>query len=75
MLRSALTILLMAQLLVPHASQAAVYRQVKTLKITALVTNVAGNPHEGEGEWGYSALVEVDGHKILYDTGHHRSWC
>jgi 7,8-dihydropterin-6-yl-methyl-4-(beta-D-ribofuranosyl)aminobenzene 5'-phosphate synthase len=39
------------------------------LKITALVTNVAGNPHEGDGEWGYSALVEADGHKILYDTG------
>jgi 7,8-dihydropterin-6-yl-methyl-4-(beta-D-ribofuranosyl)aminobenzene 5'-phosphate synthase len=26
-------------------------------------------PHEGDGEWGYSALVEVDGHKILFDTG------
>ena len=29
----------------------------------------AGDMHEGEGEWGYSALVEVDGHRILYDTG------
>jgi 7,8-dihydropterin-6-yl-methyl-4-(beta-D-ribofuranosyl)aminobenzene 5'-phosphate synthase len=53
----------------PLAAQAAVRAQVHTLKITALVTNVAGNPHEGDGEWGYSALVEVDGHKILYDTG------
>jgi 7,8-dihydropterin-6-yl-methyl-4-(beta-D-ribofuranosyl)aminobenzene 5'-phosphate synthase len=43
--------------------------QVHALKITVLVTNVAGNPFEGEGEWGYSALVEVDSHKILYDTG------
>jgi hypothetical protein len=39
------------------------------LKITVLVTNVAGDPQLGDGEWGYSALVEVDGHKILYDTG------
>jgi 7,8-dihydropterin-6-yl-methyl-4-(beta-D-ribofuranosyl)aminobenzene 5'-phosphate synthase len=43
--------------------------QARTLKITVLVTNVAGDPHLGDGEWGYSALVEVDGHKILYDTG------
>ena len=39
------------------------------LKITVLVTNVAGDPQLGDGEWGYSALVEVDVHKILYDTG------
>jgi 7,8-dihydropterin-6-yl-methyl-4-(beta-D-ribofuranosyl)aminobenzene 5'-phosphate synthase len=43
--------------------------QVHALKITVLVTNVAGDPRQGEGEWGFSALVEVDGHKILYDTG------
>jgi 7,8-dihydropterin-6-yl-methyl-4-(beta-D-ribofuranosyl)aminobenzene 5'-phosphate synthase len=42
---------------------------VKALKITVLVTNVGGDPRAGYGEWGYSALVEVDGHKILYDTG------
>jgi 7,8-dihydropterin-6-yl-methyl-4-(beta-D-ribofuranosyl)aminobenzene 5'-phosphate synthase len=42
---------------------------VKALKITVLVTNLGGDPRAGYGEWGYSALVEVDGHKILYDTG------
>jgi 7,8-dihydropterin-6-yl-methyl-4-(beta-D-ribofuranosyl)aminobenzene 5'-phosphate synthase len=42
---------------------------VHALKVTVLVSNLAGDPHEGDGEWGYSALVEVDGHKILYDTG------
>jgi 7,8-dihydropterin-6-yl-methyl-4-(beta-D-ribofuranosyl)aminobenzene 5'-phosphate synthase len=42
---------------------------VHALKITVLVTNVAGDPHAGDGEWGFSALVEVDGHKVLYDTG------
>jgi 7,8-dihydropterin-6-yl-methyl-4-(beta-D-ribofuranosyl)aminobenzene 5'-phosphate synthase len=43
--------------------------QARTLKITVLVTNLAGDSRAGDGEWGYSALVEVDGHKILYDTG------
>ncbi len=44
-------------------------REVQALKITVLVTNLAGNARAGDGEWGYSALVEADGHKILYDTG------
>ena len=26
---------------------------------------------EGFGEWGFAALVEVDGRKILFDTGAH----
>jgi 7,8-dihydropterin-6-yl-methyl-4-(beta-D-ribofuranosyl)aminobenzene 5'-phosphate synthase len=43
--------------------------RVGALKITVLVTNLAGDPHEGGGEWGYSAFVEVDGHKMVYDTG------
>jgi 7,8-dihydropterin-6-yl-methyl-4-(beta-D-ribofuranosyl)aminobenzene 5'-phosphate synthase len=44
-------------------------QHVHSLKITVLATNLAGNPHEGIGEWGYSALVESDGHRLLYDTG------
>ena len=40
--------------------------QVKSLKITTLSTMLA---NRGIGEWGYSALVEVDGKKILFDTG------
>ena len=51
------------------AADAAKTHPVHALKITVLVTNLAGDPHEGDGEWGYSALVEVDGRKILYDTG------
>jgi 7,8-dihydropterin-6-yl-methyl-4-(beta-D-ribofuranosyl)aminobenzene 5'-phosphate synthase len=43
--------------------------RVHALKVTVLVTNLAGDAHEGDGEWGFSALVEVDGRKILYDTG------
>lgn len=39
---------------------------VSSLKITTLSTMLAD---QGIGEWGYSALVEVDGKKILFDTG------
>ena len=42
---------------------------VHALKVTVLVTNLAGDGHEGDGEWGFSALVEIDGRKILYDSG------
>ena len=39
---------------------------VEALKITVLSTMLAD---EGIGEWGYAALVEVDGKKLLFDTG------
>jgi 7,8-dihydropterin-6-yl-methyl-4-(beta-D-ribofuranosyl)aminobenzene 5'-phosphate synthase len=42
------------------------HAQVKNLKITILSTMLAD---EGIGEWGFAALVEVDGHRILVDTG------
>jgi 7,8-dihydropterin-6-yl-methyl-4-(beta-D-ribofuranosyl)aminobenzene 5'-phosphate synthase len=45
------------------------HSQAHAVKVTVLVTNLGGDPYEGDGEWGYSALIEVDGHKILYDTG------
>jgi 7,8-dihydropterin-6-yl-methyl-4-(beta-D-ribofuranosyl)aminobenzene 5'-phosphate synthase len=50
-------------------ADAAKAHPVHALKITVLVTNLAGDPYAGDGEWGYSALVEADGRKILYDTG------
>jgi 7,8-dihydropterin-6-yl-methyl-4-(beta-D-ribofuranosyl)aminobenzene 5'-phosphate synthase len=40
--------------------------QVQDLKITILSTMMT---QVGIGEWGFSALVEVDGHRILFDTG------
>lgn len=47
----------------PQVASAA---EVKALKVTVLSTMLAD---KGLGEWGYSALVEVDGHQILFDTG------
>ena len=40
--------------------------QVHSLKVTILSTMLAD---AGIGEWGFSALVEADGHRILVDTG------
>ncbi len=60
---------LAAQSMDGGAAGPAMAQQVHKLKITVPVTNVAGDMRAGEGEWGYSALVEVDGHRILYDTG------
>jgi 7,8-dihydropterin-6-yl-methyl-4-(beta-D-ribofuranosyl)aminobenzene 5'-phosphate synthase len=48
------------------SSGAALAGQVKALKVTVLSTMLAD---PGLGEWGYSALVEVDGRKFLFDTG------
>ncbi len=43
---------------------------VRALKITVLSTMLAGDPmFKGIGEWGFAALVEVDGRRILFDTG------
>ncbi len=43
--------------------------RVGSLKITILSTMLADG--SALGEWGFSALVEVDGHRILFDTGAH----
>lgn len=40
--------------------------RVKSLKITVLSTMLAD---AGIGEWGFAALVEVDGRRMLFDTG------
>jgi 7,8-dihydropterin-6-yl-methyl-4-(beta-D-ribofuranosyl)aminobenzene 5'-phosphate synthase len=40
--------------------------QVQKLKVTILSTMLAD---DGVGEWGFAALVEADGHRVLVDTG------
>jgi len=40
--------------------------EVEDLQITILSTMLA---ERGIGEWGFAALIEADGHRILFDTG------
>jgi 7,8-dihydropterin-6-yl-methyl-4-(beta-D-ribofuranosyl)aminobenzene 5'-phosphate synthase len=42
--------------------------QIRALKVTVLSTMLVAEP-TGIGEWGFSALIEADGHRILLDTG------
>ena len=42
--------------------------EVANVKITLLSTMLAG---PGIGEWGFSAVVEIDGYRLLFDTGHY----
>lgn len=44
--------------------------QIQRLKITILSSMLVGDT-TGIGEWGFAALVEVDGHLLLLDTGAH----
>jgi len=41
--------------------------RVRTLRVTVLSTMLADT--KGIGEWGFAALVEADGHRLLFDTG------
>jgi 7,8-dihydropterin-6-yl-methyl-4-(beta-D-ribofuranosyl)aminobenzene 5'-phosphate synthase len=43
---------------------------LQSVKVTILSTMLVGGAGDGEvGEWGFSALVEADGRRILFDTG------
>jgi 7,8-dihydropterin-6-yl-methyl-4-(beta-D-ribofuranosyl)aminobenzene 5'-phosphate synthase len=44
--------------------------EIRELKVTLLSTMLVAEPI-GFGEWGFSALIEADGHRILVDTGAH----
>ena len=42
-------------------------RAVRSARVTILSTMLADT--KGIGEWGFAALVEADGHRLLFDTG------
>src|SRR5258707_5968219 len=44
--------------------------QIQRFKITILSTMLVGDTN-GIGEWGFAALVDVNGHRMLVDTGAH----
>lgn len=65
--RTLLVILISALLLSAHVfAQSPRHAEVQNLKVTILSTMLSD---QGVGEWGFAALVEADGHRILVDTG------
>jgi 7,8-dihydropterin-6-yl-methyl-4-(beta-D-ribofuranosyl)aminobenzene 5'-phosphate synthase len=66
---TACLVLALATFATPCAAEAtAGGGKISDLKITILSTMLVST-HDGIGEWGFSALVEADGHKVLVDTG------
>lgn len=63
--KSAVSLLLLS-LVLPVTAAEPQHHRVKDLKITLLSTMMT---QVGIGEWGFAALVEADGHRILFDTG------
>lgn len=51
-------------------AQSATQTSAAAVKVTVLSTMLVGNAGpSGIGEWGFAALLEVDGRRILIDTG------
>src|SRR5688572_13779758 len=63
-----MTRLLLAFVLCLPAAVAA-GQPAKTVKVTVLSTMLVGNSAAGIGESGFAAVLEVDGHRLLIDTG------
>jgi 7,8-dihydropterin-6-yl-methyl-4-(beta-D-ribofuranosyl)aminobenzene 5'-phosphate synthase len=62
----ATAILIVLAYLIPAYAADEQRNNIKELRITILSTMMT---QVGIGEWGFSALVEADGHRILFDTG------
>lgn len=56
-----------ALLLLPISDAAA--QPAKAVKMTVLSTMLVGSNFAGVGEWGFAAVLEVDGRRLLVDTG------
>jgi 7,8-dihydropterin-6-yl-methyl-4-(beta-D-ribofuranosyl)aminobenzene 5'-phosphate synthase len=61
------SIVIAGLLFVQTAAIAAQKAVISELKITILSTMLT--EFRGVGEWGFAALIEADGHSILFDTG------
>ena len=66
----ALIVVLLALTAGPAWAQTGVDAQVKAVKVTVLSTMLVGGAGaNGIGEWGFAAVLEADGRRILIDTG------
>jgi 7,8-dihydropterin-6-yl-methyl-4-(beta-D-ribofuranosyl)aminobenzene 5'-phosphate synthase len=69
-LQRALVVVLLAMMAVPAWAQSRADAQVRAVKVTVLSTMLVGGAGaNGIGEWGFAAVLEADGRRILIDTG------
>ncbi len=57
------------QTVIAEQSTAQAPKTVQSLRVQVLSTMLVGDSNKGIGEWGFAAIVEVDGQRILFDTG------
>jgi len=62
---ASVVVLILATVDPPHAEA----QPAKDVKVTVLSTMLVGNSASGIGEWGFAAVLEVDGRRLLIDTG------
>jgi 7,8-dihydropterin-6-yl-methyl-4-(beta-D-ribofuranosyl)aminobenzene 5'-phosphate synthase len=67
MKKTAFTLLMICALVATSGAGADEPAVISDLKITVLSTMLT--ELRGVGEWGFAALIEADGHTILFDTG------
>jgi hypothetical protein len=65
-----ITFLFLVLGLIGKATAETTQHQIQRFKITILSTMLVGDT-TGIGEWGFAALVDVDSHRMLVDTGAH----
>ncbi len=67
-IQSAAVLVLLASFACGHHAIAADARSAESVEVTILSSNLANT--STIGEWGFSALVEVDDHCVLFDAGY-----
>ncbi len=65
---TAIALVLLAWPLPSSTVTAQKHKTVQSLRVKVLSTMLTGGT-VGMGEWGFAALIEVDGQQILFDTG------
>jgi 7,8-dihydropterin-6-yl-methyl-4-(beta-D-ribofuranosyl)aminobenzene 5'-phosphate synthase len=68
-IETAAVFVLLASYACGHQAIAADARSAESVEITILSSNLANG--SAVGEWGFSALAEVDGQCVLFDAGRH----
>jgi 7,8-dihydropterin-6-yl-methyl-4-(beta-D-ribofuranosyl)aminobenzene 5'-phosphate synthase len=67
--RAALALAILTVMSMGRAVAQSTDAPVTAMKVTVLSTMLVGNAREGVGEWGFAAVLEVDGRRWLIDTG------